>query len=287
MAQDVTLQGATYTAVPSIVVPKSGGGTASFLDTSDATATADKILSGYTAYAGGSLLTGTASGGGGSGWLPSSATLVASSDGILNFDTDLDWSNYTPSTTSKTLLSAGTARGICSYILSSSEYQNKAIIGSALYLTVIDYVSGHSAAKGDLLQREIDTISFYAPMTIRGSGTADYGRYHTTYAMTAYYRTSALATAVTVSAQPYGVGPSAACALTISSATSTSRTVGYARSAIIARCSSTTFATASAADVDGANSNVYYYHRLWLVDKEECMLYGLFDPVNGYYKNLP
>lgn len=63
MAQNIKIAGATYPAVPSITVPKAAGGTASYVDTSDATATADKILSGYTAYVDGSKVTGTASGG--------------------------------------------------------------------------------------------------------------------------------------------------------------------------------------------------------------------------------
>lgn len=66
MAQNVTIAGASYTDVPSIIIPVTGGGTASFLDTSDADATADDILSGKTAYVNGVKIIGTGSGGGGS-----------------------------------------------------------------------------------------------------------------------------------------------------------------------------------------------------------------------------
>lgn len=60
MAQNVVINGVTYQNVPSVEIPKSGGGTASFIDTSDATLdNGAKMLSGNTAYANGTKYTGS------------------------------------------------------------------------------------------------------------------------------------------------------------------------------------------------------------------------------------
>lgn len=65
MAQNIVIAGATFNAVPSITCNKSGGGTASFVDTSDANATAEDILQDKSAYVNGVKIVGTGSGGGG------------------------------------------------------------------------------------------------------------------------------------------------------------------------------------------------------------------------------
>ena len=45
MAQNVIINGVTYSTVPEVDIPISGGGIAKFIDTSDATALASDILS--------------------------------------------------------------------------------------------------------------------------------------------------------------------------------------------------------------------------------------------------
>ena len=67
MAQNITLMGASYSDVPAVILPKTGGGTARFDDASVTTATAADVASGKIFLASdGTITTGTASGGGGS-----------------------------------------------------------------------------------------------------------------------------------------------------------------------------------------------------------------------------
>lgn len=67
MAQNITLLGASYSNVPAVQLPKTGGGTATFTDVTDTTAAAADVATGkyfYTAL--GERTQGTNSGGGGS-----------------------------------------------------------------------------------------------------------------------------------------------------------------------------------------------------------------------------
>lgn len=70
MAQNITLLGASYSDVPAVTLPKTGGGTASFTDVTDTTAAASDVASGKYFYTAAGVRTqGTSSGGGGSGGL--------------------------------------------------------------------------------------------------------------------------------------------------------------------------------------------------------------------------
>lgn len=64
MAQNVTVAGASFSDVPSVSLPKTGGGTASFTDVSDTTATAADVAAGSYFYTAAGVRTeGTNSGG--------------------------------------------------------------------------------------------------------------------------------------------------------------------------------------------------------------------------------
>lgn len=77
MAQNVIINGVTYNAVPEVDIPLSGGGTAKFMDTSNANAASGDILTGKDAYVNGSLVSGSmASNGSTSGTISTKAGTV-------------------------------------------------------------------------------------------------------------------------------------------------------------------------------------------------------------------
>lgn len=80
MAQNITLQGATYSAVPAVDLPKQGGGTARFTDVTSTTAAASDVAQGKVFFdASGTQTTGTASGGGASNFVMGTFTTGSTS----------------------------------------------------------------------------------------------------------------------------------------------------------------------------------------------------------------
>ena len=80
MAQNITLQGASYSAVPAVTLPKTGGGTATFTDVTDTTAAASDVASGKYFYTAAGVRTAGTSSGGGSSWAIDTKTLSNSSN---------------------------------------------------------------------------------------------------------------------------------------------------------------------------------------------------------------
>lgn len=64
MSQNITWLGASYSDVPAVTLPKTGGGTARFTDVTDTTATTADVAQGkYFHLATGERVSGTATGG--------------------------------------------------------------------------------------------------------------------------------------------------------------------------------------------------------------------------------
>lgn len=78
MAQNVVINGVTYSNVPEVDIPKSGGGTAKFYDSAGADAAAADILSGKKAFGANGEITGSmANNGSTSGTISTKAGTVA------------------------------------------------------------------------------------------------------------------------------------------------------------------------------------------------------------------
>lgn len=105
MAQNITLMGASYSDVPAVTLPKTGGGTASFTDVTDTTAAASDVASGKYFYTSAGVRTqGTSSGGGGGGLtliytysfgsFSGSATSATDTGKSMTLASSTGWSNY-------------------------------------------------------------------------------------------------------------------------------------------------------------------------------------------------
>ena len=106
MAQNITLLGASYSAVPAVNLPKTGGGTATFTDVTDTTAAAGDVASGKYFYTAAGVRTqGTSSGGGGTdrlvllqtttiGALQTSSTSAADTGKTVSLASTTGWADY-------------------------------------------------------------------------------------------------------------------------------------------------------------------------------------------------
>lgn len=106
MAQNVTILGASYSNVPAVTLPKTGGGTARFDDATVTTATASDVAQGKVFLASdGTITTGTASGGGGTdrlvllqttsiGALSTSSTSASDTGKTVSLAQSTGWQNY-------------------------------------------------------------------------------------------------------------------------------------------------------------------------------------------------
>lgn len=106
MSQSITLWGASYTQVPGIDLPKTGGGTARFTDVTDTTATAADVSNTKYFYTSSGVRTqGTSSGGGGTsnftlinttslGALSTTSTSATNTNKTISLASSTGFTNY-------------------------------------------------------------------------------------------------------------------------------------------------------------------------------------------------
>ena len=113
MAQNVVINGVTYSNVPEVDIPKSGGGTAKFYDTGTADITAGDVLTGKTAFgASGSVSGSMANNGSTSGEISTKAGTVSIPAGYTSGGTVSLKSSAVSDLTSANLLSGKTVLGV-------------------------------------------------------------------------------------------------------------------------------------------------------------------------------
>ena len=156
MAQNISLQGAVYSAVPSVLLPKQGGGTASFTDVTDTTAAAADVASGKYFYtAAGVRTAGTASGGGAS-WTVKTATKTAS-----NYPTSLGF-------TIQSGLSTSRIKAL--FVKLATQVSSS---GNTTYYYIVDVVYNGTNTHGNCFRvgstRRVDTISSGYSFSISGT----------------------------------------------------------------------------------------------------------------------
>ena len=113
MAQNVVINGVTYSNVPEVDIPKSGGGTAKFYDTASANAAAGDLLTGKTAFgASGSVSGSMANNGDTSGEISTKAGTVSIPAGYTSGGTVALKASAVTDLTAANILSGKTILGV-------------------------------------------------------------------------------------------------------------------------------------------------------------------------------
>ena len=166
MSKNVTLMGASYSAVPSVVLPQTGGGNAQFFDVSDTTAAAADVATGKYFYTSAGVRTqGTNSGGGGTS---------------KNAQTAQSTSRSTSSTYTEVITLTCTKSGTYHVYWSTFRSSTSGTWGSQLYLDDTAYGSAQTGSWSNHIQNihlsnvQIDANEEVA-VRVRTRGNSYYG----------------------------------------------------------------------------------------------------------------
>lgn len=276
MAQNITLLGASYSDVPSVLLPKTGGGQASFVDITDTTAIASDVASGKYFYtAAGVKTAGTATIGAVNVVTTQDShggdivTITSANQFGLSYVTSLysatfklsetDFNTWTPSTTATAMLATASVGTFTATDINLTDYFSRWLVDINLVYT------NSTTAKGRYLRAVCD--NWYcvtkrpSNLTNITSGTKNANVCDAVVNLYAQLYYSAATTQSFTYSQSYGLY-TANSAPTVTSS-GNSPTVTVKRPIINARCSDTYFSTAQAALVDKTNSTIKFRQEVY------------------------
>lgn len=173
MAQNITLMGASYSAVPAVTLPKTGGGTASFTDVTDTTAAAADVASGKYFYTASGVRTqGTNSGGGG----------TSKNTQVVQGTTRTTSSTLTAIGAEMTVTKTGTYDVYWSAFRSSTS--SSYTYGTQLYVGGVAYGTQNTTWSNHVQNNHLTNVSLTANQKIRVYGRNSRGSSYYIYAPT-------------------------------------------------------------------------------------------------------
>lgn len=280
MSANITVMGASYEDVPSVQLPKTGGGTALFSDTSGTTAIPSDVRSGKKLIlSDGSEGTGTLI----HDWMGDYVETVNAP--FYTFETTLDETGYptwTPGTSATSILATVNCPTFVAdmteyeYMIEWLWYCQAAWPDGQTYTYCMDKTYG-TAYQG-IMRRPYGLDKFAAN---------DWNYNYCTNLYTAsmyniYWNKSG---ARTWSTTCYGYYMSATTAAGLSSTTSNTPTITPKRPVISARCNSSYFTTTRAAQIDQENSTIKIVGNLYRMQKNTSPLHGMWEKAVNMYNN--
>ena len=303
MSQNITLLGASYSDVPAVTLPKTGGGTARFTDTTVTTAVESDVASGKTFIkADGSIATGTSSGGGGGSitqdqdgylvlspnggggggggdtwaWYGINAELLKSESDTIALE-DTDYATWTPSTSSSVIYTLPSSGNITTDF---STYD---------YTATLEFVFNPVYETGTTLQNAV-LRNVYAGKQDRGSTPSSYSQLENGSGFTNQTSDTCgynMCIYVNSSGTPYIGQSNAAVYCNTFSAANSGTSYFYIQPKVYAVCSSSYFSTTMAAAIDQENSTFSYRYCIYRIPKNRGILRGVVDvAVNNYHNGI-